>query len=109
MKVWRRSVSSVASAACGSTTRSRGGATHTSSTFSPLTYREGSEVGAALGAARLARLAVSGDRVEEVCVAPPRERVVEPQAALATLLAERRHTIPRLYHDLKSSFEEYPT
>jgi xylulokinase len=75
----------------------------------PLTYRQGSEVGAALGAARLARLAVSGERVEEVCVAPPLERVVEPQAALATLLAERRHTFTRLYHDLKSSFEEYPT
>jgi len=52
---------------------------------------------------------VSGERVEEVCVAPPLERVVEPQAALATLLAERRHTFTRLYHDLKSSFEEYPT
>lgn len=74
-----------------------------------LTYREGSEVGAALGAARLARLAVSGEKVEDVCVAPPLERVVEPQAALATLLTERRHTFMRLYHDLKSSFEEYPT
>ncbi|HEX8783277.1 MAG TPA: FGGY-family carbohydrate kinase, partial [Steroidobacteraceae bacterium] len=75
----------------------------------PLSYRAGSEVGAALGAARLARLAVSGEKVEDVCVAPSLERVVEPQAALATLLAERRHTFMRLYHDLKSSFEEYPT
>ena len=75
----------------------------------PLTYREGSEVGAALGAARLARLAASGEKVEDVCVAPPIERVVQPDAALATLLADRRHTFMRLYHDLKSSFEEYPT
>jgi xylulokinase len=32
----------------------------------PLTYRHGSEVGAALGAARLARLALGGERVEQV-------------------------------------------
>jgi xylulokinase len=75
----------------------------------PLTYRAGSEVGAALGAARLARLALSGEKVEEVCVQPPIERVVQPEAALANLLAERRHTFMRLYHDLKSSFEEYST
>jgi xylulokinase len=75
----------------------------------PLTYRAGSEVGAALGAARLARLAVSGERVEEVCVSPPIERVVQPDPALARLLADRRHTFMRLYHDLKSSFEEYST
>jgi xylulokinase len=73
----------------------------------PLTYRAGSEVGAALGAARLARLAVSGEKVEEVCLPPPIERMVQPDAALARLLADRRHTFMRLYHDLKSSFEEY--
>jgi len=73
----------------------------------PLVYREGSEVGAALGAARLARLAVSGERVEEVCVPPPVDRVVQPDAALASLLAMRRPTFVRLYSDLKSRFEEY--
>ena len=36
----------------------------------PLTYRLGGEVGAALGAARLARLALGGERAEDVCVAP---------------------------------------
>jgi xylulokinase len=73
----------------------------------PLVYREGSEVGAALGAARLARLAAGAERVEDVCVPPPVDRVVQPDAALAALLADRRHTFMRLYHDLKSSFEEY--
>jgi xylulokinase len=73
----------------------------------PLVYREGSEVGAALGAARLARLAVSGERVEDVCVPPPVDRVIQPDAELAALLATRRRTFVRLYCDLKSRFEDY--
>ncbi len=73
----------------------------------PLTYRQGSEVGAALGAARLARLALSGERAEDVCVAPPVDRVVQPDTALASLLAIRRRTFARLYQDLKSTFVEY--
>jgi len=75
----------------------------------PLAYRQGSEVGAALGAARLARLAVSGEKVEDVCVPPPIERVVQPDSSLAALLTARRPTFVRLYHDLKSSFGDYPT
>jgi hypothetical protein len=42
-------------------------------------------------------------------VPPPIDRVVQPDPALAALLADRRHTFMRLYHDLKSSFEEYST
>jgi xylulokinase len=73
----------------------------------PLSYRRGSEVGAALGAARLARLAVGGERVEQVCVAPPIERVVQPDVALSTLLAIRRRIFVRLYQDLKNTFVEF--
>src|SRR5215471_14158178 len=71
----------------------------------PLTYRRGSEVGAALGAARLARLALGGEQVEDVCVPPPVERVVQPDATLSSLLATRRRIFQRLYKDLKSAFE----
>ena len=77
----------------------------------PLTYRAGGEVGAALGAARLARLAAGqgeGDSGEkEVCTAPPVERVVQPDSALAALLASRRRTFQRLYRDLKNTFVEF--
>jgi len=74
----------------------------------PLTYRSGGEVGAALGAARLGRLALSESSVEQVCPAPPIERVVEPNAAMAALLSSRRPTFARLYQDLKNTYLEYP-
>ena len=73
----------------------------------PMTYRSGGEVGAALGAARLARLALGKERPEAVCLAPPVERVVQPDAGLTTLLADRRRTFVRLYQDLKNTFVEY--
>ncbi len=72
----------------------------------PLTYRSAGEVGAALGAARLARLA-AGEPEEAVCAAPPVERVVAPEAALSSLLAGRRRTFQRLYRDLKTAFVEF--
>jgi len=73
----------------------------------PLTYRRGGEVGAALGAARLARLALSGEKPEDVCVAPSVDRVVQPDRELTPLLASRRRTFVRLYQDLKNTFVEY--
>ena len=73
----------------------------------PLTYRSGGEVGAALGAARLARLAAGESAEEEVCAAPAVERIVEPDTALAALLASRRRTFQRLYRDLKNTFVEF--
>lgn len=73
----------------------------------PLTYRAGGEVGAALGAARLARLAAGEGTEEEVCTAPPVERVVQPDPAMSALLASRRRTFQRLYQDLKDTFVEF--
>jgi len=73
----------------------------------PLTYRVGSEVGAALGAARLGRIAATGERPEEVCTSPPVQAVVQPDAALVRLFAQRRPMFSRLYRDLKDAFAEY--
>jgi xylulokinase len=73
----------------------------------PMTYRLGGEVGAALGAARLGRLALGKERPEDVCLAPPVERVVRPDPGLTGLLSRRRRTFVRLYQDLKNTFVEY--
>jgi len=75
----------------------------------PLIYRQGSEVGAALGAARLARAAATATAPEEIFTSPPVQAVVQPDAALTRLLAERRPLFRRLYRDLKPAFVEYST
>jgi len=62
-----------------------------------LDRRSGAEVGAALGAARLGRLARSGERVEDVCVASPLADSFEPNAACTEALARRHDQFQRLY------------
>ena len=73
----------------------------------PLTYRQGSEIGAAFGAARLARMAFSNEAVEAVCTQPPISNVVDPDPAFCSLLAERRTIFTHLYRDLKNAFKEF--
>jgi xylulokinase len=72
----------------------------------PLTYRAGSEIGAALGAARLGRMAATGAAPATVCRLPPVVRVVHPDPSLAALLAQRRGHFVRLYRDLRKLFQE---
>jgi xylulokinase len=72
----------------------------------PLTYRTGSEIGAALGAARLARMAATGESPAAVCRLPPVVRVVPPDPQLAAVLAQRRGHFVRLYRDLRHTFQE---
>jgi xylulokinase len=68
------------------------------STFGvPLVYLHGGEVGPALGAARLAQLAVDGRDPADVFAAPPVARVVEPEPLLAERLAPRRAAFARAY------------
>jgi xylulokinase len=73
----------------------------------PLTYREGGEVGAASGAARLGRLASTGENPDKVCVAPPVTRIVEPEAAFKDQMTRRRPLFVSLYQNLKRSFREF--
>ncbi|KQR83140.1 xylulokinase [Sphingomonas sp. Leaf343] len=66
----------------------------------PLVYLKGGEVGPALGAARLAQLAVDGGVPAQVCVAPPVSHVIEPDRELVDRLAPKyaafRDAYPRM-------------
>ena len=73
----------------------------------PLTYHAGSEVGPALGAARLARLAATAERPDEVCTPPPVDRVVEPDEALAARLAPRLERWRALYRVLRPEMRAF--
>jgi len=59
-------------------------------------FAEG-ETGAAFGAARLGRLAVTGEAVDAVCTPPPRVETFEPERALAEAYAERLPLWRQLY------------
>ena len=72
-----------------------------------LTYRVGSEISAAMGAARLARLAFTGESPQAVCITPPIDHVIQADAALTALLADRRRIFIQLYRDLKDTFVEF--
>ena len=63
----------------------------------PLVYLQGGEVGPALGAARLAQVAVDGGDPVTVCAAPPVARTVEPDAGLVERLAEKKQAFRDAY------------
>lgn len=69
-----------------------------------LTYHEGSEVGPAFGAARLARLAVSDDDVSAICNAPAVKMTVKPDPAKAETYQLKLQRFRRLYAVLKQEF-----
>jgi xylulokinase len=71
----------------------------------PLALPAGSEVGAALGAARLGRLAAEpGATIAAVCSAPPVTAVAEPVAAWQPGLRARRARFQALYLPLRPLF-----
>lgn len=70
----------------------------------PLTYHSGGEVGPAFGAARLGRLAASGESPDEVCTRPPVSEIIEPDAAMADCYQKRLEHYRRLYCELQSMF-----
>ncbi len=66
-----------------------------------ITICKGSEVGAAFGAARLARLAVTGEAVADVCTKPKALLHLEPDPALSKAYADRLGDFRALYRALK--------
>ncbi|MCZ6463064.1 MAG: xylulokinase [Proteobacteria bacterium] len=69
-----------------------------------LDYSPGAEVGPAYGAARLARIAATGEEPTAVCTAPAPEHSVEPDPALRDRLRERGEVFRGLYADLRERF-----
>jgi len=70
-----------------------------------LEYRQGAEVGPALGAARLARMALTGEAAEVVCTPGTLIGSAEPRVELAERLGERRALFQQIYSSLQPLFD----
>jgi xylulokinase len=70
-----------------------------------LERRSGAEVGAALGAARLARLARTNESIESVCSAPPVRDRFQPDALRHEALSHRHARFQHLYAALKADMQ----
>jgi xylulokinase len=65
---------------------------------------KGGETGPAYGAARLARIAATGEAPEAVCLPPEIADVTEPDPKLADLFARQRERFKALYAAVKPEF-----
>jgi xylulokinase len=70
----------------------------------PLSCYDAADKGPAFGAARLARLAVTGERPEAVCAPPKVLAVVEPDPGLRDAYRPRIEAYRRLYRALRPEF-----
>jgi xylulokinase len=70
----------------------------------PLMRPRRAELGPALGAARLGRLAVTAEVPEDVCTPPALDRVLEVDPGLVEALARRRQAFGQLYPALRDLF-----
>ncbi|MFJ3058317.1 xylulokinase [Herbaspirillum sp. NPDC087042] len=73
----------------------------------PLRRHAGAEVGAALGAARLGRLAVTGEPVQDVCAAPAVLETYAPDAGRQAQTQRRLGQYRRLYAALVGEFSVF--
>ena len=71
----------------------------------PLNYRLNREVGAALGAARLAYIAANNCDPQNAFAMPPIETVIAPDPALVHAYAKKQIRFRQLYHRLEDMFE----
>ncbi len=63
----------------------------------PLVYLRGGDVGPALGAARLAQIAVDGGSPADVCIPPPVSHVIEPSASIRDRLLAKQSRFRAAY------------
>ena len=67
----------------------------------PLHYRNAAAIGPAFGAARLARLCVTGEDPIDVCLPPDIEHTIEPDEKFQQVYQTRRLTFHKLYENTK--------
>jgi xylulokinase len=67
-----------------------------------LDYIEGGEVGPALGAAKLAQIAVTGLKAQDICSRPAIRTSIHPDAALAERLAAKHERFRRAYPAIRA-------
>lgn len=70
----------------------------------PLIYRQSRDVGAALGAARLAWLAAHKTHLADAFINQPIENIIEPDISLVDCYAEKRFKFRKLYQDVKELY-----
>lgn len=70
----------------------------------PIIRYQGSDKGPAFGAARLARLAVTGEAPDNVCTMPAILETIAPDPRLVELYEPRVHAFRSLYQSLKPEF-----
>jgi xylulokinase len=70
----------------------------------PLTYRRDAHTGPAFGAARLARISLTGEDAAKVCTAPEIERIVEPDPELSAGADSKLQRFRHQYQALKGQF-----
>ena len=70
----------------------------------PLIYHRGGALGPAFGAARLGRLAATSEAPDAVCVRPPVEQTVQPNARMAAQYEAKHEKYRELYQTLKPLF-----
>jgi xylulokinase len=70
----------------------------------PVERYAGSDKGPAFGAARLARIALTGEEPAAICTKPPVEDTFDPDPALTAAYAERFERYRSLYRALKAEF-----
>ncbi|MBO9579286.1 MAG: xylulokinase [Sphingobium sp.] len=66
-----------------------------------LVYLKGGEVGPAMGAARLAQIAVEGGTARDICAKPPVAQTIEPDPIIAERLASKLAAFRRAYSQIR--------
>ena len=70
----------------------------------PLNRHEGSELGPAQGAARLAMLAAGQGSLKQICNRPVISEVLEPQPSLVMHYQEKQEQYRKIYRSLENFF-----